>query len=34
LKNDLEVIRVSAFSTRVTRKLGIGDIGMRSLLQQ
>jgi hypothetical protein len=33
LKNDLEVIRVSAFSTRVTRKLGIGDIGMRSLLQ-
>ncbi|HZJ44016.1 MAG TPA: glycosyltransferase [Pyrinomonadaceae bacterium] len=34
LKNDLEVIRVSAFSTRVTRKLGIGDIGLRSLLQQ
>jgi len=33
LRDDLEIIRVSAFSTRLTRKVGIGDIGMRSLLQ-
>lgn len=33
LRDDLEVIRVSAFSTRLTRRVGIGDIGMRSLLQ-
>jgi Glycosyl transferase 4-like domain len=31
LSPSLEVIRTGAFSTRWTRKIGIGDIGMRSL---
>ena len=33
LSPSLEVIRTGAFSTRWTRKIGIGDIGMRSLWQ-
>ena len=33
LSPSLEVIRTGAFSTRWTRKFGIGDIGMRSLWQ-
>src|SRR5713226_2497088 len=33
LPPSLEVIRTGAFSTRWTRKIGIGDIGMRSLWQ-
>ena len=34
LSPSLEVIRTGAFSTRWTRKIGVGDIGMRSLWQQ
>jgi len=33
LAPSLKVLRASAFSTRWTRKLGVGDIGMRSLWQ-
>jgi glycosyltransferase involved in cell wall biosynthesis len=33
LSPSLEVIRTGAFSTRWTRKFGVGDIGMRSLWQ-
>jgi hypothetical protein len=33
LNSDVEAIRVSAFPAHITRKVGIGDIGMRSLLQ-
>src|SRR5439155_21094507 len=33
LSPSLDVIRTRAFSTRWTRKIGIGDIGIRSLWQ-
>lgn len=34
LPDGLEVIRTAAFSTRWTRRIGIGDLGLRSMRQQ